>query len=120
MTGEDRQRYDCDELYGCYSEGYTVGYRCEPCLVPRAIRDAALPSVIQGCFTPDRAESSYLTWAGDLRLSAILESAPGKFHPNQLCASLVRGLHLRHRFSKGSYMAVVRRADFTGSLPTPP
>ena len=36
-----------------------------------------------------------------LRLSAILESAPGKFSPNQLCASPVRGLHLRHRFSKG-------------------
>ena len=60
------------------------------------------------------------TRAGHFPLSAILENAPGKFHPNQLCASLVRGLHLRLRFSKGSYMAVVRHADFTGSLPTPP
>ena len=37
------------------------------------------------------------TWAGHLRLSAILESAPGKFHPNQLCAAPgQRGLYLGH------------------------
>ena len=55
-----------------------------------------------------------------LRLSAILESAPGRSHPNQPCAPPGRGLYLRCRFPKSRYMAVAWHADSSGSPTTSP
>ena len=48
MTGEGHQRYDCDEACGCYPEGCSAGFICEPRLVTRAARDAVLHAVSRG------------------------------------------------------------------------
>ena len=59
MTVSERPVCYYPEPCGCYAEGYAAGCSCEPCLVARAVRDAALPIVFTGeHFTSSREESS--------------------------------------------------------------
>ena len=79
-----------------------------------------LPSRV-GPSAPASNRSRTVPWETlELRLSAILESGPGKFHPAQPCAPPGRGLYLRHHFPKGNCMVVECPAASRRSLTTSP
>ena len=105
MAAEQRPVCECPEPCACYAKGYAAGSALagsltnfddpaehpavglSPHVAIDTIRAAALRAIRQTIgvdYGPDAEEDSQ--GSAQIIAPVILESAPGKFHPNQPCA----------------------------------